>query len=133
MDNKISPRQKAIELYLKNTSPTKIANRLGFSRKWVYKWINRYKEDPKGNWFEDRSKATKHPTNKISKKIEDQIVNIRKQLEQQKYAQIGAVSIQYEFIKLGQEPPPVWTINRVIKRNNLTQHPKRIKSKKKVS
>ncbi len=39
-------------------------------------------------------------------------------------AQIGAISIQYEFEKRGIKPlPNVWTINRVISKHFLTSKP----------
>lgn len=132
MSTKISLRKKAIELFLNNVSPSKIANELKVSRSWVYKWVNRYKENPKGKWFEEQSKTPKQTVNKTPQTLEDQIVNIRKQLEHSKYAQVGAVSIQYEFVKLGLEPPPVWTINRVIKRNKLTRKGMKKNREKKV-
>jgi len=53
--------------------------------------------------------------------MEQLIIQIRRRLEETKYAQIGAGAIAWEFTKLNLEPPPVWTINRVLKRNHLTK------------
>ena len=47
--------------------------------------------------------------------LEQQILIIRKELMNEKMAQIGAISIQYECERRGIKPiPDVWTINRVI-------------------
>jgi len=53
--------------------------------------------------------------------MEQLIIQIRKKLENTKYAQIGAGTIAWELTKLDIEPPPVWTIDRVLKRNHLTK------------
>jgi transposase InsO family protein len=51
--------------------------------------------------------------------MEQLIIKIRKKLESTKYAQTGAGVIAWELTKLDIEPPPVWTVNRVLKRNHL--------------
>jgi len=53
--------------------------------------------------------------------MEQAIINARKQLEKTLYAQIGALSIGWKLKEQGIEPPPLITINKVIKRNNLTR------------
>jgi hypothetical protein len=64
--------------------------------------------------------------------MEQLIIQIRKKLENTKYAQIGAGTIAWELTKLDIEPPPVWTIDRVLKRNRLTKKRKKgYQSKKK--
>ena len=51
-----------------------------------------------------------------------QIILIRKELMNEKMAQIGAISIQYECERRGIKPiPSVWTINRVIARHGLNK------------
>lgn len=53
---------------------------------------------------------------------EQQILIIRKELMNEKMAQIGAISIQYEFERRGIKPiPDVWTINRVIAKHGLNK------------
>ena len=52
------------------------------------------------------------------------VCNVRDKLAKTKYAQIGALPIQWELKKLGLKPiPPIWTINRIIIRNNLVKKP----------
>ena len=39
-----SDRENAIQCYLKGDSVTAIARKLGYSRPWVYKWIERFRK-----------------------------------------------------------------------------------------
>lgn len=46
----------AIKSYLKGESVTAIAQKLGYSRPWVYKWIERYQATGEADhWQEDRT------------------------------------------------------------------------------
>jgi hypothetical protein len=36
--------------------------------------LKRYKEDPKGEWFKDRSRALKNPRKKVTEKINEKIL-----------------------------------------------------------
>lgn len=119
-------RQFAIKRYLSGEKPTNICKSLNRSRKWFYKWLNRYKEHGLDG-LKDQSKKPKDSPNKTEQKIEQMVVNIRKQLSSNEtkntfYAPIGAESILWELHKL-QVPneliPSVATINRILKRNNL--------------
>lgn len=123
-------RKEAIELYLQGKTVSSIARKKHKSRKWVHHWINRYKDDPKGEWYKDKSKAPKKRNRKLTEGTEQQIILIRKELEDEKMAQVGAVSIQYEFERRGIKPiPAIWTINRTISKHGLKQQkPKREKS-----
>ena len=78
--------------------------------------VKRYKTGDK-NWFKDQSKTPKHIPKKLDEKMEQLIVSVRERLENTKFAQIGASSIAWQIRKLGNTPPPSWTINRVLKRN----------------
>lgn len=53
--------------------------------------------------------------------IEKLILLTRKELEKQPFRQYGPQSIFYELKQKGIEPPPVWTIARVLKRNNAVR------------
>jgi transposase InsO family protein len=124
-------RQEAIRLHLQGVSIHAIASQLNKTRQWVYKWIQLYKQSTVPEWYKSRSKAPKHVSNKISKELERLVVNIRQQLSRQLYAQKGAISILYEFNRLGISPPSLPTINRILSRNNLIETPsiKRMKQK----
>jgi hypothetical protein len=117
-------RQEAISRYLKGEKIVGIALYLKKSRKWVHHWIKRYKADPCGaNWFIDKSKAPKKTAALLDSETEAQILFIRKELDNEKMAQTGAISIQYEFERRGLKPvPAVWTINRVIAKHGMNKH-----------
>jgi len=115
-------RKYAIHLYLEGKNPSSICIELCKSRAWFYKWLNRYEQLLGGDWYKEQSRAPKIVTSKISPEIERLVINIRNQLKNNKYAQIGAISIQWAMKKLGIEPPPIWTIDRILKRHNLTRH-----------
>jgi transposase InsO family protein len=114
-------RQEAIRLHLQGVSIHAIAGQLNKTRQWVYKWIQLYKQSTDAHWYKSRSKAPKQVSNKISKEQERLVVNIRQQLSRQLYAQKGAISILYEFNRLGIPPPSLPTINRILSRNNLIE------------
>lgn len=122
--NEYEYRQEAIRRYLGGEKISKVARELGKTRKWLHTWINRYKSCKDENWYKDFSKAPVKINKKIEPEIEQQILLIRQELMNEKMAQIGAISIQYEFEKRGIKPlPNIWTINRVISRHNLTREP----------
>jgi putative transposase len=113
-------RKEAITRYLNGDKVSRITRSLNRSRQWFYYWLDRFKT---GNtdWFSDLSKAPKHIPIKIDAKTEQLVISIRKQLESTPYAQIGPISIQYEFYRLGLKPPPPWTINRIIARHGMNK------------
>jgi transposase InsO family protein len=117
-------RQEAVRRYLEGDSVTVICRDLKTSRKWFYKWYNRYQTGAT-DWYHDQSKAPKHQPQQIDQEVERLIVKVREQLEQTKFAQIGATAIAWHIRKLGGTPPPIWAINRILKRND------KIRSKKK--
>lgn len=122
-------RKEAIKRYLSKEPITNICRELGVSRKWFYKWLSRYLTGAT-NWFQDESKEPKHISNKLDKAMENLILSIRNELENTKYAQIGASAIAWQIQKLGQTPPPFWTINRVLKRNGCIKPQPNHKEKK---
>ena len=120
MKDEIILRKQAIELHLQGDRIVVIASKIGKSRQWVHKWINRYKTGG-AHWYNSFSNAPKKVARTIPNDIEKIIVTIRKNLKEQKYAQKGALSILYEFERLNITPPSISTINRVIKRNGLIE------------
>ena len=115
-------RQEAIRRYLAGEKVIKIAQSLKKSRKWLHTWIKRFNERKDSIWFEDLSKAPLNIKTTLNEETEQQILLIRKELMNEKMAQIGAISIQYEFERRGIKPiPDVWTINRVISKNGLSK------------
>jgi transposase len=122
-------RQEAIRLYLQGTSPSAIASQVNQSRQWFYKWLRRYEQNSDKEWFKSESNAPKTVCGKTDKSQEQTVIEVRKRLLSQPYAQKGATSILYEFERLGIKAPSVSTINRILQRNNLVGTPevKRLK------
>lgn len=128
MDNS-NLRREAIRRHLMGESVTSICRELEVSRKWFYKWYSRYKTDA-DEWYKDQSKIPKHCPHKTTEDTEQLVLKIRDKLESTKYAQIGASAIAWHFEKLGMTPPPLWTINRILKRNGKVKPKSKRKNKK---
>ncbi len=111
-------RKKAIERYLKGEHPKGIYQDLNRSKNWFFKWLKRYQSgDPK--WYEDQPKAPKRSPQKLSDAKRERIINIRKRLEDETFAQIGVSAIKWELRKAGDALPSDSTINRVLKAEGM--------------
>ena len=111
-------RQEAIRLYLQGVPVKLISEQVNRSRQWVYKWLNEFKEGS-SDWYKTKSTAPKTIHIKTSNQTEQLVIDIRKRLQNEPYAQKGAISVLYEFERLGVKPPSISTINRIFRRNNL--------------
>ena len=121
-------RKKAIKLHLSEEKVTDICQKLNRSRSWFYKWKKRY-ENGKEDWYKSESKAPKNPDG-IDNDIENMILNIRKDLMEEKFAQIGAQVIRWKLESLGIDNiPSLSTINRIIKKHDLVKKPDRYQKK----
>ena len=119
MEQEEALRQAAIRMHLQGESVQVIVGKIDRTRQWVYKWIVRYKENPRGNWFKSESNAPKQPVRKIDDAVEESVISIRKNLQDKPYSQKGAISIMYEFERLGMKSPSISTVNRILHRNGL--------------
>jgi hypothetical protein len=121
-------RKEAIDRFVRGESPKQIYTELGRSKPWFFKWVKRYRSgDP--HWFEDLSSSPTHQRNRIPEELERQIVQIRTELQNTKYAQIGANAINWQLQRKKLAPVAVATINRVIKRHDLTKKRKKYQPK----
>ena len=120
MDNEEIIRQEAVRLYFQGYSVEKISFQLLRSRQWVYKWLKRYEHSIDNYWYKSESNTPQKLSNKTSVELESTIIKIRKELISEPYHQTGAINILYKLSTLGVTPPSVATINRIIKRNNLS-------------
>jgi putative transposase len=111
-------RKKAISRYLQGEKPIFIYTDLRRSKNWFFKWLKRYKSgDP--DWFEDKSRAALSRPTQLSEIEKQRIVSVRKRLDFERFAQIGASAIKWELSKSGYRFPSDRTINRVLKREGL--------------
>ncbi|MCP4050439.1 MAG: helix-turn-helix domain-containing protein [bacterium] len=111
-------RKEAIASYQSGEKPRQIYTELKRSKKWFFKWLNRYKTGAAG-WYKDKSKAPIKKPAQISERKKQRIVKIRKHLESISFAQVGVSAIKWELKKLGGSLPSDSTINRIIKSEGL--------------
>jgi putative transposase len=116
-------RTRAISFYLQGKHPNTICKALGRSRPWLYKWLKVY--DPSDPyWARSQSRTPKRFPKKTAQVIVQLVCTIRKRLAKTKYAQRGAVAIQWQLQQLGvRAVPAIWTINRILKREGLLVKP----------
>jgi putative transposase len=117
-------RREAARRRLAGESPRAIARDLGRTRQWVAKWAARYDPlDPA--WAEGRSRAPKRVVNRTAAGVEAQVLEMRKRLEENPWAQVGAPAIAWELSKLGAVVPPERTIEEILERAGVTKAPPR--------
>ncbi|MBU2444603.1 MAG: helix-turn-helix domain-containing protein [Bacteroidetes bacterium] len=73
--NDIEKRKEAIRLYLSQEIVAKISKKLQRSRAWIYKWLSRYKLNPKGNWYEESSRRPKQIKKNIKRHRNKNCIN----------------------------------------------------------
>ena len=113
-------RKKAIQRYVQGDKPKAIYTDLKRSKKWFFKWLQRYQTGEK-DWYKDQSRAPKNSPKRISGTDKQRIIEVRKKLESQLFAQTGASAIKWELSKSGFNFPSDRTINRVLKREGLVK------------
>lgn len=133
MKEKHEIRIEAIRRFLASERPVvAIYRSLNRNRQWFYFWLKRY-ESESNEWYKDKPKTNKVIHNKIDSHVEQLICKVRKKLTDTKYAQRGTLSIQWQLKKLGLKIiPSAWTINRIIKRNDLVRKPQIYEKRNKV-
>lgn len=116
-------RARAIELYNSQWNISEICKVLNCSRRWFYKWLKRYQSN-EPQWFIEHSRKPKTKKKKTDTKTEQLILETRKQLMTTPFMQYGPQAIFYHLKMRNIVPPPVWSIARLLKQNEVT-HKKR--------
>jgi len=111
-------RRKAIQRYLKGEKPKSIYTDLSRSKKWFFKWLRRYQTGQK-DWYKDQSKAPQNSPTRIPEIEKQRIIEVRRRLESESFAQIGASAIKWKLSKSRLGFPSDRTINRVLTREGL--------------
>ncbi len=116
-------RREAIRRFLQGEAISAICRTLGRSRRWFHKWLQRY--DPsRPDWARSQSRAPWHVAAKTPVAVERLVCAVRRRLQATRYAQKGALAIQWQLQQLGVAPlPTIWTINRILKRQGLVGKP----------
>jgi putative transposase len=115
-----SIRQRAVRRYLTGEKPKAIYTDLDRSKKWFFKWLKRYQSGQK-DWYRDQSKAPHSSPKRIPEVEKQRIIEVRKRLENKRFAQTGVSAIKWELSKSGHNLPSDRTINRVLKREGLVK------------
>lgn len=111
-------RKTAIKRYVNGENPKSIYTSLKRSKPWFFKWLRRY-QSGKADWFKDHSKRPHNSPGRVAEIERRRIIETRKNLESQLFAQTGVSAIKWELRKSGFRLPSDRTINRVLKREGL--------------
>lgn len=120
MANEETLRLEAADMHTHGIKVAEIARRLGRSRQWVHKWINRQRDCADG-WERSLSNAPHSKANKTGDELEALVVSSRVRLDASPHMESGAFAIWHDLSARGIEPPSVATINRILKRRGLTK------------
>ena len=113
-------RKTAIERFAKGEDPKSIYTSLKRSKPWFFKWLRRY-QSGQADWFKDQSRKPHTCPGRIAETERKRIIEVRKALESQRFAQVGASAIKWELNKSGFGYPSDRTINRVLKQEGLVK------------
>ena len=103
-------RERAVKRVLEGEKVRDVAQSLGVSRRTIYKWVRRWKEEgPAG--LEDRSSRPHHIPGKTSRGLERQVIRLRK-----KRWSTGRIA---EHVKL-----PISTVGEICRRHGMGRLPK---------
>ena len=114
-------RVLAIKRYLNGEKPATIARSLGYSRKWIYKWVERYESRADdSDWCQNQTSAPHSNPCKLSREMVDAVKLVRLSLYNEGVF-CGAQAIRMELEDLAVDPlPSLRTINRILSREELT-------------
>jgi transposase InsO family protein len=118
-----------VEVHLATGRPIgDLAKAHGVDRSWLYRLLARYRREGEAG-LEARSRRPKTSPTRIADLYEDEIVRLRKELEDEGL-DAGALSIHTQMERAGHHAPSVSTIHRVLRaRGHVTAQPhKRPKS-----
>jgi putative transposase len=108
-------RREAVRRRLAGESPEQVARSLGRSRRWVAKWVGRH--DPaNADWARGARRGPLRAPHRTCAETEALVLAVRERLVANPWAQVGAEAIAWEMRKLGAEPPPRRTIERILAR-----------------
>ncbi len=125
MDGGEKLRREAVRRSLAGESAAAIAKELRRSRRWVVKWLARY--DPREEaWARERSRAPRRVANRSAPKLEALVLAVRRRLQSNPWAQIGATAILWELEKLHlRQLPEPRTVERILERAGVPRRERR--------
>ena len=114
-------RKFAIERYSSGEQISSIARSMGYSRQWVYKWIERHESsDDATAWPQSRSYSPNSNPRQLSEQVVEAVKMVRLSLYN-KGLFCGAQAIEWELKESGiVTVPSLRSINRILSREELT-------------
>jgi len=105
---------------MEGETPTAICTSLGYSTRWFYKWLSRFRTGDAA-WFQEVSRRPQRSPQRTQLEVEHAVGVVRRSLyEEGRF--YGAQAIRWEMEELGIDPlPSLRTINRILSRADLTQ------------
>jgi transposase len=113
-------RRRAIKRYLAGEKASSIAASLGYTERWFYKWLQRYREGSE-EWYRNRPRRPHSSPLEISETVEELVKSVRESLHERGLF-YGAQAIRWELEDLRVEPlPSIRTIGRILARHDLVR------------
>ena len=111
-------RKRAVKRYFSGESPSAICKSMGYSRDWLYKWIDRFRpDDPR--WAEELSRRPAKSPTRTADDSEDRVLSLRAELVSSELF-CGAQAIRWEMEARNLGPlPSVRTIDRILRRHGV--------------
>ena len=111
MKTEIALRKRAITLHLQGWNKSEIARKVQRSRRWVQRWIGRYKPEAPTESLQDHSKAPTQMEWTYPERVKRMVLQMRVERERGKrakyqYALVSAQAIYYELCELHVSPLP---------------------------
>jgi hypothetical protein len=131
LEGEVERRRRAVEQAEAGWSKTAIAAELGRSREWVHKWLKRFEADGYDG-LESRSQVPHTSPTRLAVRVIDQIVAVREELEDDRFANSGAKAVMAEIERRGlvRPVPSESSIQRALADRAMTrphQKPRRAK------
>lgn len=134
----LSERQSAIHLLRSGLKPVEVAQKLGRSLAWVYKWRQRFFEHEEWSDLQDRVRVPHHSPRRLPEAVRQAIRQARSELEAEaakpgQLSYIGSPAVQSRLRQQKVTPlPSLSSIERVLSASGLT-HPHQADAEARVS
>ena len=125
-ESEVERRREAMRLVDDGVPVAEVARRVGRSRWWVYEWRNRHRADG-DDGLVDRSRAPKTQPTKTPPDVIAKVLEIRRRLDRNPVANIGALTILAELEHERFTPvPSLRTIERILNAAGVTRSKTRL-------